>query len=674
MRRTYVEAGIRATSKIVLAGILTMPATVIAKAQERIPGILRELLPSIGSAPPPVPLDEARSSSARCNGTEWQALIDPLIAADPQADADNRAAAGDFTIKTGVSLIGATSAPQLIAGPVRSDGSALDRVAGQPIFGLPVGVGLLAPGVILSNDGVRLVVRLPSIAVMQMSAQRQNADQDALWCRLASQSLATDYAVRFNKRLVVHPDFPEKDVAFPEPEHSVQPKPTLPQINDKPAHGLAPAKIPNIAVAARFGQLDRVREFVVASADLAATDRLGASAISWSVIRDYPEIFELLIKQDGGQNFCSALAYAVRYARNDMALALVRRCTDGPSRAELLPMALRGQRKDLARALLETPPLLAFAEPAPDLPYQSNVPGRQSLAIALEQKDFDFARLLLKHGVSAEAAAQNSFGSFGTPLGQAIIRRQTDIVEFLLDNGLDATSWAWTTSDRKAGASAVHLAIENRAHDILRLLVARGVSISRGRIDPAGTPSAIQPPQADPLGRAYTPTPFHADHKIRRYGDPPIFLSLDPLGDLSTMKLLLELGADQDARDYLGWTPLIVAVRNSRVIGKIHGVPTILPLAPARLMPGHEGFEHLGAEAIALLLAHKASVTAADLRGQTPLHHAAQSDYAVEIARRLIDAGADIDARDTAGKSPLDHARDLNLVLMPDALIAAGAK
>ena len=55
-----------------------------------------------------------------------------------------------------------------------------------------------------------------------------------------------------------------------------------------------------------------------------------------------------------------------------------------------------------------------------------------------------------------------------------------------------------------------------------------------------------------------------------------------------------------------------------------------------------------------------------DKAGMMALHHAARSDYNVEIAHMLLGHGADANARDAAGKTPLDHALAAKLERMPE--------
>ncbi len=59
--------------------------------------------------------------------------------------------------------------------------------------------------------------------------------------------------------------------------------------------------------------------------------------------------------------------------------------------------------------------------------------------------------------------------------------------------------------------------------------------------------------------------------------------------------------------------------------------------------------------AAALLAADPSLAQAKDVAGMTALHHAAERG-AAEIARLLVDAGADVNARDAHGQAPIDHA------------------
>ena len=82
----------------------------------------------------------------------------------------------------------------------------------------------------------------------------------------------------------------------------------------------------------------------------------------------------------------------------------------------------------------------------------------------------------------------------------------------------------------------------------------------------------------------------------------------------------------------------------------------------------------VGAETVPLLLAAGADVDARNRSGRTPLHQATDRKDNQEVIRILVAAGADVDARDDAGATPLDRTGPgtFGKRRNRDALIAAG--
>ena len=74
-----------------------------------------------------------------------------------------------------------------------------------------------------------------------------------------------------------------------------------------------------------------------------------------------------------------------------------------------------------------------------------------------------------------------------------------------------------------------------------------------------------------------------------------------------------------------------------------------------------------------LLSADPALVHATDSYRKTPLHWAAERDH-VDVARALLDAGADLEARTSWGATPLDWAATMGSSKVADLLLARGAK
>jgi ankyrin repeat protein len=144
----------------------------------------------------------------------------------------------------------------------------------------------------------------------------------------------------------------------------------------------------------------------------------------------------------------------------------------------------------------------------------------------------------------------------------------------------------------------------------------------------------------------------------RDSGAHPLHVAAD-IGMPPVVNLLVDLGAELEARDSLGRTPLIQAAiaGNSAVVSVL--------LAAGANADAAESFHgttalHLAAfrdrrEIIDALLAYGAAVDVADKQGETPLFWAVGRGHAQAITL-LVNAGADVNHRNHAGISPLGAA------------------
>ena len=65
---------------------------------------------------------------------------------------------------------------------------------------------------------------------------------------------------------------------------------------------------------------------------------------------------------------------------------------------------------------------------------------------------------------------------------------------------------------------------------------------------------------------------------------------------------------------------------------------------------------------VELLIKNKSPLNAADIAGQTPLHHAVAEGHG-DTAVALLKAGAEMDKKDSEGKLPLELAPDAQVIL-----------
>lgn len=216
-------------------------------------------------------------------------------------------------------------------------------------------------------------------------------------------------------------------------------------------------------------------------------------------------------------------------------------------------------------------------------------------------------------GGGSDPNAPLSGGSLAgvTPLTWAAAKGELEIAERLLDLGADVD--APSTS----GSTALALASTKGHFELVRLLVSRGASVN---------------------AKAGGGTPLMSA-AMRRQAD--------------LMQLLLTSGADVNARTDQGGTALAF-------VFKVDTGP-----AGIQLMPGEESF----LAAAKMLLTAGADPNASDAFGQTPLIRAAVLNQA-NVCRALLEAGADPMLVDEDGKTALDHANtcgcdDAKAVLKP---------
>jgi cytohesin len=140
--------------------------------------------------------------------------------------------------------------------------------------------------------------------------------------------------------------------------------------------------------------------------------------------------------------------------------------------------------------------------------------------------------------------------------------------------------------------------------------------------------------------------------------------------------LLLDHGADPNARDKEGKTPLHYAVARRDQYGVKplleYGAEVDEKLAEAlRLTPLHLAALRGGAEEVERLLSRDGDPNVRDVFGRTPLHYAAARNHKT-AAELLLKHGADPNAKDESGETPLDLAAwrcavDVLELLLPHA-------
>ena len=236
-------------------------------------------------------------------------------------------------------------------------------------------------------------------------------------------------------------------------------------------------------------------------------------------------------------------------------------------------------------------------------------------ALLWAARDAAKARLLIERGANVNARSKQG----RTPLMVASLRRGgSDIVELMLSKGADVT-----VQDNRRSDTALGLAASVGEVETMRLLLAKGAD----------------PKLPDRTGA----TPVN----LASYSRRP-----------EAVRLLIQKGVDVNAANTSAGPLQRNGPINRLQITALHNAAAFGPV-----------------EMVRDLLEAGADVQARDGRGLTPLSFALATEYpSPEILRTLLRAGADVNARDNTGETPLDWAEKFGYPEVLAILRQAGAK
>ena len=167
-------------------------------------------------------------------------------------------------------------------------------------------------------------------------------------------------------------------------------------------------------------------------------------------------------------------------------------------------------------------------------------------------------------------------------------------------------------------------------------------------------------------------TPLHAAAGASGSNPPPTENSR-----VSVVLTLLAEGADVNAKDSSGWTPLHHAAVGGYVSiiaaliaeeGTEVDLKDIFGVTPLYWVAGNGNYD-----SVVALIAAGADVTLTDNSGETPLHWAARSGRH-DVVVVLAAAGADVNATDNSGNTPLHNAAKMGNSSVVKSLILLGGR
>ncbi|MCE5240771.1 ankyrin repeat domain-containing protein [bacterium] len=403
--------------------------------------------------------------------------------------------------------------------------------------------------------------------------------------------------------------------------------------------------------AAAIGSLPLVYFLLARHASITAQDMGGRTPLHWAARSGHVAVAKLLLSV--GAPVTSAYTTPLHLAAEQGRLAVAKLLLDrrAPVNAQdgthktPLHLAAESGHADVVKLLIARGASLTAEDCDGQMPLHRAVEyGQTATAVALlgagaklESPSRDGAtplytaalygrlaivKLLLGRG----AAVDGTGGHIGTPLiaaadhwsSQAGEQVFAQIAGALLDAGAD------TTARDGEDKTALHCAARHGYVAIARLLLGHGAQVNA----------------ADRMGT----TPLH---------------EAATTAQTVLATLLLDRGADPEARDRQGRTPLDLVGDSSDYRGRAPDMARLLVGHGAQ--PSlHLAASLWDADTIRRLLAAGADVNARDGRGRTPLHRVVGldtlgrgSDQAVAAVQALLAAGADPNAKDKEGRTPL---------------------
>jgi ankyrin repeat protein len=438
--------------------------------------------------------------------------------------------------------------------------------------------------------------------------------------------------------------------------------------------------------AVQSGDQEQVRHLLKTHADVNLPDADGTTPLEWAVYNDDLATAQLLLRaganpSTANRDGVTPLSLAATNRNAGMAEALLKAGADAnaklPGGTTMLMAAARTGNPEMVRLLIEH---------GAEVSAKGEAYGETALIWAVDENHADAARVLIAHGADVNertnplVRSKDRFGLEGvltilphgnwTPLMYAARQGSLDAARTLVDAGAQLNV---TDPD---GTTALLLAIINGHYDTAAMLTEKGADPNIA--DTAGMAALYAAVDMSTLGEVYgrpaqpstdkmaaldlmkvllahgaNPNTALRTPALQRAHTPGDFLlgtgttalmRAAKNGDTPTIRLLLDHGADVNAKQKNGTTPLMFAA------GLGYGTGTFATdyATPAELL-----------ESVKVLVASGAAVNAVNDAGDTPLHFSAQASD--DIVKFLVASGAKVDVKDKKGRTPVEMALGIGL-------------
>ncbi|MGY8814904.1 MAG: ankyrin repeat domain-containing protein [Gammaproteobacteria bacterium] len=363
-----------------------------------------------------------------------------------------------------------------------------------------------------------------------------------------------------------------------------------------------------LMLCANMGVTAAVRDLIKKGADVNASENNeNQTALMWATAERHPQVVKLIVDAGGNVNATSRIIPEPKpYIIDDENLVFGRN----------YPVTIR---------------------------FPEFTGGFTALYFAAQQNDMESARILLDAGADINAANKE----YGTPLIIALTSGHEDMARYLLDNGANPNvKDGW-------GITPLHYALHKGVLVINTFKPSTTDRFGWERTNMPNMVRALLDKGADPEARIEYSLPYHNDAFFSRsMEDPP---QVDPVGatplllaavsgDVESMKILINHGANKNARTIGGGTLFMLAAG----MGSEKGT--------------RDQAQAIEAAKFSLLLGADINVYLTDIAavgpgkgmedGRTALHHAVYLGW-TDMIKFLVKNGANIHAKDRYGMTPM---------------------
>jgi ankyrin repeat protein len=207
--------------------------------------------------------------------------------------------------------------------------------------------------------------------------------------------------------------------------------------------------------------------------------------------------------------------------------------------------------------------------------------------------------------------------------------------------GYTANRYSWS-SGRWTNRTALQIAIAGRSLEIVELLLSHGADVN---VHPMHIVTSGHPlNEKEDVEMIELLLRYGTELDVSNGEGQTALLKGASNGGLKIVRLLLQNGADPNAKDCYRCTPLHMALSDSKQ----------------------------SVETVRTLLRHGADLNARDIGGETALHKGVKSNN-VEICKLLLEYGAAVDARNRVGETPLYQAARRGMLDITSLLLQHGA-